>query len=293
MKERMKILIAYDGSECADAALLDLQRAGLPRRAAAIVLAVTESWLPPPSGLEIVGGITHEQEYLALARQARARLQQSFPEWELEAQTAFGSPASVLLKQADEWRPDLIVVGSHGRSALGRFFFGSVSQKVLHEAHCSVRVARLREGRVADEPVRIIIGVDGSRGAAAAINAVATRHWPEGSEARLVNGALSLPRVASEQAALELEKWLAEENARIKEMIESGVARLCATGLFASPVVKGEEPKRLLCAEAENWRADTIFLGARGVGRLERFLIGSVSAGVAARADCSVEIVRD
>ena len=40
--------------------------------------------------------------------------------------------------------PDLIVVGSHGRSALGRFMLGSVSQKVVTEAHCSVRVARGR-----------------------------------------------------------------------------------------------------------------------------------------------------
>ena len=49
MKDPMKILIAYDGSECADAALADLPRAGLPRQAEVIVLSVTETWLPPPS----------------------------------------------------------------------------------------------------------------------------------------------------------------------------------------------------------------------------------------------------
>jgi nucleotide-binding universal stress UspA family protein len=48
----------------------------------------------------------------------------------------------------------------------------------------------------------------------------------------------------------------------------------------------------LLCSEAENLMADCIFVGARGMGRLERFLIGSVSLGVAARAHCSVEVVR-
>jgi Universal stress protein family len=61
----------------------------------------------------------------------------------------------VIIEKAGEWGADLIVVGSHGRKALGQFFFGSVSQKVLHEAHCSVRVAR---GRIEepDTPVRLI-----------------------------------------------------------------------------------------------------------------------------------------
>jgi nucleotide-binding universal stress UspA family protein len=48
----------------------------------------------------------------------------------------------------------------------------------------------------------------------------------------------------------------------------------------------------LLCGEAEDLMAHCIFVGARGMGRLERFLIGSVSLGVATRAHCSVEVVR-
>jgi len=42
----MKILIAYDGSSCADSALEDLRRAGLPRVAEAAVLSVSELWMP-------------------------------------------------------------------------------------------------------------------------------------------------------------------------------------------------------------------------------------------------------
>jgi hypothetical protein len=43
----MKILIGYDGSTTADAALDDLKSAGLPDRAEAIVISVAEVWLPP------------------------------------------------------------------------------------------------------------------------------------------------------------------------------------------------------------------------------------------------------
>jgi len=44
----MKILIGYDGSECADAALDDLTNAGLPAKAETYILSVAEVWLPPP-----------------------------------------------------------------------------------------------------------------------------------------------------------------------------------------------------------------------------------------------------
>ncbi len=52
----MEILIGYDGSDCAEAALDDLKRAGLPPNAEACILSVAEVWLPPPppSSYEIV-----------------------------------------------------------------------------------------------------------------------------------------------------------------------------------------------------------------------------------------------
>jgi len=46
----MKVLIAYDGSSCADAALDDLSRAGLPNTGKALIVCVAEDWLPPPAG---------------------------------------------------------------------------------------------------------------------------------------------------------------------------------------------------------------------------------------------------
>jgi len=59
-----------------------------------------------------------------------------------------------------------------------------------------------------------------------------------------------------------------------------------------STLVVDGDPKALLPREAERWQADSIFVGARGVRGVERFLLGSVSAAVAARAPCSVEVVR-
>ena len=62
--------------------------------------------------------------------------------------------------------------------------------------------------------------------------------------------------------------------------------------IVSSAVVTGD-PKRVLGRHAEEFGADCIFTGATGFSNpIERFLVGSVSSAVAARAHCSVEVVR-
>ena len=188
----MKALIAYDGSACADAALEDLKRAGLPGEVDAVVVTVAELWLPPPPAM-FKPVLTAATETLPapvetarnLAIEASQRLQTIFPAWDVRAEALVGSPASAVLNKADEWKPDLIVVGSHGRSALGRFILGSVSQKVVTEAPCTVRVARGR-GTDAGAPARILLGFDESLDARAAVRTIASREWPEKSAIRVL-----------------------------------------------------------------------------------------------------------
>src|SRR5262247_4801066 len=224
MANRMKIIVGYDGSECANAALDDLRRAGLPADAQIKVLSFVENWLPPPSGLEIIEHIDRDQEYLALARRGGIRLVSMEPSWDVKSESGAGSPATVIIEKADEWEADLIVVGSHGHTALGRFFFGSVSQKVLSEARRSARVAR---GRVEEPgaPVRLIIGVDGSKGAEIAVEAVAARKWPAGSEARIVNATWAAPQLTPRHMVGPINKWIAEETVRIKKMIDEAAGK--------------------------------------------------------------------
>jgi nucleotide-binding universal stress UspA family protein len=291
MKERVRILIGYDGSKCADAAFDDLHRAGLPRQASAVVLSVIENWSLAPSGFELMEGMDELVQIKATALLGAARVKSMMPEWEVEPEVAVGSPASVILEKAGAWNSDLIVVGSHGRTAAGRFFFGSASMKLAHEAHCTVRISRASREDPA-MPLRMIIGIDGSKGSKEAVNVVASRHWPENSEARIVNACWRIPTATSEPMLNRIAGWVAEEHTRVKVAIDVAVEELRQAGLRTSVVMKEEEPKALLLNEAEGWNADCIFVGARGVGRVERLLTGSVSSAVAARAHCSVEVVR-
>jgi nucleotide-binding universal stress UspA family protein len=56
-----------------------------------------------------------------------------------------GDPPRAILKEAAAWPADLIVVGSHGRSGLERVLLGSVSDRVVRHAPCSVHVVRSRK----------------------------------------------------------------------------------------------------------------------------------------------------
>lgn len=62
------------------------------------------------------------------------------------------SPASGILEFADEERVDLIVMGTHGRSALGRFFLGSVTERVVRYAKVPVLTVAPERETYRDEP---------------------------------------------------------------------------------------------------------------------------------------------
>ena len=112
--ERMKIVIGYDRSEHADAALDDLRQAGLPRDAEALIISVADVAMPPLSVSGIAGnGLDPERMASALtytsnaiaqakefARLGGERIKSSFPEWDVNAEYLVGDPADALMELA-------------------------------------------------------------------------------------------------------------------------------------------------------------------------------------------------
>lgn len=312
----MKILVAYDGSESADTAIDALQRAGLPtENVEALVVSIGEVWLPPAEVSEDTfpphepPGVREARERAAraiaeadqLAHRGSKRVQQVFPGWKVGHDVRNGSPSFELLNCAREWQADLIAVGSHGHTALGRFVLGSVSQKLLTEASRSVHIGRANPG-TGESGARILIGVDGSSGALAAVRAVAKRHWTDGSELRIVvaddvmRGSpiwLLIPPIREFVKEVEAEERTQAEQfalAAAKELREA----LGDKNITVSSMVISGDPKKVLIEQAAEFGADCIFTGATGFSsRLERVILGSVSAAIAARAHCSVEVVRE
>lgn len=294
MTDKFKVLIAYDGSTFADAALDDLVAAGLPATDVdAHVISVAEVWIPPetPEGLKFpTAGMRRQhdrhveefEETKTLVGRAANRLKSNFPAWNVTAEGTYGSPAWEILFKATSFEPDLIVVGARGVSGLDRVLMGSVSQKILTEADTSVRIAR---GKVEVEPgpALIVLAYDGSEGSQAALDSMLARKWPAGSKVKVV--------IVHDSAHVRSTLDIKDE--RLTETGESVAAKVRAAGLDVDLVIREGNPKHAIVEEAESWGADCIFTGATGyTGPLAKFVIGSVSSAVAQRAHCSVELVR-
>lgn len=307
----MKLLIAYDGSEGSDVAIDELQRAGLPAEGEALVVSVAEVWLVPrdqnademfpakvPQAVKLAQQRAERmmEDATTLAKRGSEHVQRIFPRWKVGYEAMSGSPGFELLNRAGEWKPDLMVVGSKGRTALGRFVFGSVSQKVLTEARTSVLVGRRPTGS-GKSAERIVVGVDGSPGSQIAVNAVAARMWSSGSEVRVVVAYDSIVDVGISLMPPDIDEFIEAERMQAEEFAAEAVkdlrAGLAARDVTVSYVVEPGDPKSVLVAQAEEFGADCIFTGASGFSNnLERWILGSVSAAIAARAECSVEVSR-
>lgn len=71
------------------------------------------------------------------------KIQASVPGVAIEHRLEEGDPADAVLQVADDIRCDLIVLGTHGRTGLGRLLMGSVAEKVVRKAKCPVLTVKL------------------------------------------------------------------------------------------------------------------------------------------------------
>jgi len=148
----MKILLAVDGSPCSDAAVEEVGRRPWPDGSSILVLTTFELPSPPTAETWALPINFFEELDLALQKQARNVVERAIENLKpqlsktisLDARILPGPPQSVILDEAEEWRADLIVVGSHGYHAWKRFLLGSVSHSVVSHAKCSVEVVRCR-----------------------------------------------------------------------------------------------------------------------------------------------------
>lgn len=306
----MKVLIAYDGSECATAALEDLKRAGLPKTVEALVISVADVVMPPddettdgglpdyvPQGVRRARNHAEQQLRQAetIAKSASEHLKEMFPEWQVRYEAVADSPAWALISKADQWKADLVVVGARGHSVFGgRLILGSVSQRVLYEAACTVRIAR-GEKKDRNDPIRVLLAVDNSPDSLAAVDAVCRRVWPKGTKVYLLAVVDTVMAINPNPAEPALTKWIEVQDNwdEVRKAFEPSANKLRQVGLDADVIIRRGDPKDEVSAEAQSLGADCIFLGARGTRGIDRLLLGSVSAAVAARAHCSVEVVRE
>ncbi len=146
--EGMKILIATDGSEYSGRALRSVANRPWPKNSEVKVISVPESFVPATvfpyfESTEIeklnTSALKAAEEFVDAGVRILANL-----DAKVSSETPFplNSPERVIVKEAQRWGAQMIVLGSHGRRGFDRLTMGSVSEHVAFHAHCSVEVIR-------------------------------------------------------------------------------------------------------------------------------------------------------
>jgi len=138
----MKVLLAVDDSKYSEAALQALLTQIKPENAEVSVLHVVDVTLGDYQSQDVLEG-AHRAK-MNYAHELVNRYVETLKEAGFAAQPVVkqGGPQGTIVEFAEQWQPDLVFLGSHGRRGWKRLTLGSVSEAVAHHVHCSVVIAR-------------------------------------------------------------------------------------------------------------------------------------------------------
>ncbi len=204
----------------------------------------------------------------------------------IETVIRIGRPADQILAATEE--ADLVLMGTHGRGALGRVFLGSVAEEVVRRS--AVPVLVVREG-IEEKPIeRVLLAIDPTGPSRDAIRAGAALADRLGARLEAIHAA-HLPPVlpyadsgALDEMAQVLERHLEAAPVLVKNMIEKTVGRdvkvHVVTGSPAAEIVRHAGP------------GDLVVCGTHGRSALGRFVFGSVAAKLLRETRCPILVVR-
>jgi nucleotide-binding universal stress UspA family protein len=136
--------------------------------------------------------------------------------------------------------------------------------------------------------MRLLLAIDDSNFSEAAVQAVIAHRQSKGTEVQVLNVVdLSIPIPTLYAANFRLESLKSGQG-----LVQRAGEALSKAGFKVQTEVEEGDPKSKILEHAAGWKADLIVMGSHGRKGSERFLMGSVSEGVARHASCSVEIVR-
>lgn len=297
--EQGTVVVGYDGSDEARAATLWAAGEANSRRRGLVIANVVglppfpeSKALPGRGTMQPILGVEQksvregaENAVDGIARECRKR----WPDLAVTTEVTSGRAAEALVRVAGD--AELLVIGPSGLTGLPRMLLGSTAAALLHEHQGPVVVVRQAGDPAPAEGGRVVVGVDGSKLSADAIDFAfdfADRH---GSELVAVHAWSDLPM----DALAPVRTW-DYDLGEVKEKGERLVAESLAgyqeryPGVATQRVVALDRPSHALLEHAEG--ASLLVVGSHGRGALRRALLGSVSHAMAYHAPCPVAVVR-
>ena len=141
-KHNLKILLATDGSDQSLAAAHVVAQTNWPEDTEVKVVSVLNPLVYSMEEIGLTRGIGTERAHRAI-REAMKVLKNS--SLKVSGEVIAGRTTRGIINRAQNWRADLIVIGTHDRRRLRRLFRSSTAAAAADRAHCSVRVVRGRD----------------------------------------------------------------------------------------------------------------------------------------------------
>jgi nucleotide-binding universal stress UspA family protein len=295
-----KILVPLDGSPIAEQAIAPamalakavegkviLLRSLIPVYATMPVVAYEYAWAWSDDGPEV-----DRQE----SRRYLEAVEQSCQQPGISLQTAVreGDAASVIVDMASEEKVDLIVMSAHGQAGVRPWLLGSVTERVLHGAHCPVLLVR------SPDPIsRIAITLDGSTLAESALGPGLELAAKLGAKVTLLR--VNEPVATSQRAATGNGRQHNGANTprlplHLRDSCEAYLEEVVAAYNLTSPavqtaVIDGPAVDSIL-EFAKLYGTNLLVMSTHGRSGLRRWLYGSVTAKVMRGTVASMLIIR-
>jgi len=292
------ILVPLDGSQLAEAVLPLAASLGETLPAMVTLLHVIEKNAPD---------LVHQERHLTAAKEATAYLaevaKRAFPkkvkvDYHVHTRAVPNVVDSIVLHAQRDFRPDLIILCSHGRSGVRDLVSSSIAQQVVAESTIPVLLVKPKE---AESPRttfhKILVPLDNEsahdqslpiaadlarayKAEIAMICVIPTRGTLSGEKA--LAGTM-LPGTAA--AYLEI----AEENAR--QHFQEHLKDFQKAKIPASASIERGDPATVIARAAQSMDADLILFATHGNAGFEAFWRGSVAANVARRTDIPLLLI--
>jgi len=275
-----KVLVCTDGSPDSEGAVTAALQLANTAGSAIFILEVLyylagyelqapDSLAPPVVNLELM----EAQESAVKERLAARKAEAAAMGVALEPRTRTSSSAyEGILEEAEELRPDLIIMGRHGYSGLSRLLMGSVTARVIGHSPCPILV--VPQGGALNFQ-RLLIASDGSIFSEAA--------WTEAlALAKAMGGSLIGVAVAASDRDIPV----------ATEVVRNLEAAAAKAGIALDTMIPTGRPEEGIVKAAEFKQASLIIVGSHGRTGLKRLLMGSVAERVIGHAQCPVLVVK-
>lgn len=286
----MRVMLATDGSKDAQAAVTFLKELRLPPSSTLRLITVVTL---PSVARDVPSVQEFERSVVDEARKVldRVRAGLARPGLTIEAEVAMGDPKAEIVRVAEDWGADLVVLGARGLSPIKRFLLGSVSLAVASHVRCPVLIVKGRPRKLGS----VVVAFDGSEDSFRAVRFLRSLALPRQTKVRLLSVIepsrypASAPKALRGQLVGMLKELESERRGQLEKALEKAATQLGDTITRVTRATVTGDPAAVIAGS----NADLIVVGARGQGGMARLLLGSVSEKVLRDAKCPVLIVKE